>query len=37
MLVERYGNWTTDKKWLVKHLVTEKVSIYSARKVLNGD
>ena len=22
--VERYGNWKTDKKWLIKHLVTER-------------
>ena len=24
----RYGNWTTDKKWLVKHLVTGKLIRY---------
>ena len=26
--LERYGNWTTDKKWLVKHLVTGTVTLW---------
>ena len=26
--MERHGNWTTDKKWLVRHLVTGTVTTY---------